>query len=296
MAEPLTKIGFIAFGEGAAVALARAGGLFEAQGIEVEVTRTPSSTEQMRGLIQGRWQIASTAFDNGPRVVGAGGAGGRRRRQGQLRRQPAGLRSGPRSGRGTTCAERRSPSTPWTPPTASSCAASCRSTGSSWTATTRSSPQARPATGWSRWRRARRSRASSTPRGTPAPRKRACASSPATRTSSPATRAASSPSADHGARRTGGVVTGFLRALLDAARWAADPSRRDAAIALLASATDLGEERAARALDDIPDPMRPETETFAIPLDIRLRFGLTPPHGPDVASYLDHSYLEEAQA
>ncbi|MYA61676.1 MAG: PhnD/SsuA/transferrin family substrate-binding protein, partial [Dehalococcoidia bacterium] len=73
----LTKIGFITFGEGAAVALARAGGLFEAQGLEVEVTRTPSSTEQMRGLIQGRWQIASTAFDNvlawsereGPEVV-----------------------------------------------------------------------------------------------------------------------------------------------------------------------------------------------------------------------------------
>ena len=73
----LTKIGFITFGEGAAVSLARAGGLMEAQGLEVEVTRTPSSTEQMRGLIQGRWQIASTAFDNvlawsereGPEVV-----------------------------------------------------------------------------------------------------------------------------------------------------------------------------------------------------------------------------------
>ena len=93
-----------------------------------------------------------------------------------------------------------------------------------------------------------------------------------------------------------GIVVGFLRALLDAARWTADPSRRNAAVALVAGASDLSEERAARALSDIPDPLRPDPETFAIPLEIRLRFGLTPPHGPDIASYLDHSYLEEAQA
>ena len=54
-----------------------------AEGLDVEVTRTPSSTEQMRGLINGRWQIASTAFDNvlawsereGPEVVAIARAG-----------------------------------------------------------------------------------------------------------------------------------------------------------------------------------------------------------------------------
>ena len=39
-------------------------GLFPANGIEVEVIVTPNSTEQMRGLGKGSWQIVSTAFDN----------------------------------------------------------------------------------------------------------------------------------------------------------------------------------------------------------------------------------------
>ena len=85
MANDLAKLGLITFSESAAVALARAGGLFERHGVEVEVTRTPSSTEQMRGLIENRWQIASTAFDNvlawsardgGPQVVGVAQASG----------------------------------------------------------------------------------------------------------------------------------------------------------------------------------------------------------------------------
>ena len=79
----MTKVGLITFGESAAIALARAAGLMEAEGLDVEVTRTPSSTEQMRGLINGRWQIASTAFDNvlawsereGPEVVAIARAG-----------------------------------------------------------------------------------------------------------------------------------------------------------------------------------------------------------------------------
>lgn len=55
---------FIVFNVDAATILARARGLFASQGFDVEVTITPNSTEQMRGLSTGKWNLASTAFDN----------------------------------------------------------------------------------------------------------------------------------------------------------------------------------------------------------------------------------------
>ncbi len=55
---------FITFGENPAVVIGRGRGLFASRGLEVETTLTRSSTEQMRGLSDGTWDIASTAFDN----------------------------------------------------------------------------------------------------------------------------------------------------------------------------------------------------------------------------------------
>lgn len=52
------------FNVDAALIVARARGLFAANGLDVEVTVTPNSTDQMRGLGQGSWPIVSTAFDN----------------------------------------------------------------------------------------------------------------------------------------------------------------------------------------------------------------------------------------
>jgi ABC-type nitrate/sulfonate/bicarbonate transport system substrate-binding protein len=48
----------------AALVAARAKGLFAANDLEVNIMVTPNSTDQMRGLGAGSWQIASTAFDN----------------------------------------------------------------------------------------------------------------------------------------------------------------------------------------------------------------------------------------
>jgi ABC-type nitrate/sulfonate/bicarbonate transport system substrate-binding protein len=48
----------------AALIVGRAKGLLAANGLEVEVMVTPNSTDQMRGLGRGSWQIVSTAFDN----------------------------------------------------------------------------------------------------------------------------------------------------------------------------------------------------------------------------------------
>jgi ABC-type nitrate/sulfonate/bicarbonate transport system substrate-binding protein len=52
------------FNVDAALAAGRSRGLFAAAGLDVEVRVTPNSTEQMRGLSQGSWQIVSTAVDN----------------------------------------------------------------------------------------------------------------------------------------------------------------------------------------------------------------------------------------
>jgi NitT/TauT family transport system substrate-binding protein len=52
------------FNVDAGLVVARAEGLFAANGLEVDVMVTANSTDQMRGLSLGSWQIASTAFDN----------------------------------------------------------------------------------------------------------------------------------------------------------------------------------------------------------------------------------------
>jgi ABC-type nitrate/sulfonate/bicarbonate transport system substrate-binding protein len=52
------------FNVDAALAVGRAKGMFAAAGLDVDVMATPNSTDQMRGLGKGSWQIVSTAFDN----------------------------------------------------------------------------------------------------------------------------------------------------------------------------------------------------------------------------------------
>ena len=52
------------FNVDAGLVVARAKGLFTANGLAVDVMVTPNSTDQMRGLSLGSWQIVSTAFDN----------------------------------------------------------------------------------------------------------------------------------------------------------------------------------------------------------------------------------------
>ena len=64
MATTPRSLRLISFGRSSIVALSRARGLFAERGLDVEATITPSSTEQMRGVGEGRWDIASTAFDN----------------------------------------------------------------------------------------------------------------------------------------------------------------------------------------------------------------------------------------
>src|SRR5581483_10111955 len=62
--KEMRKIQVNVFRIDAATVAARVNGYFAAEGFDVEITQTPNSTEQMRGLSQGKYQIVSTAFDN----------------------------------------------------------------------------------------------------------------------------------------------------------------------------------------------------------------------------------------
>ena len=48
----------------AATVAARVHSFFAAEGLDVDITVTPNSTDQMRGVSQGKFEIVSTAFDN----------------------------------------------------------------------------------------------------------------------------------------------------------------------------------------------------------------------------------------
>jgi ABC-type nitrate/sulfonate/bicarbonate transport system substrate-binding protein len=60
----MRKLRLNVFRTDAATAAARVHGDFNAEGLDVEVTVTPNSTDQMRGLSQGKFDLVSTAFDN----------------------------------------------------------------------------------------------------------------------------------------------------------------------------------------------------------------------------------------
>jgi ABC-type nitrate/sulfonate/bicarbonate transport system substrate-binding protein len=62
--KELKKIRLSVFRVDAATAVARARGLFAGEGLEIDITQTPNSTAQMRGLSKDEFQLASTAFDN----------------------------------------------------------------------------------------------------------------------------------------------------------------------------------------------------------------------------------------
>lgn len=63
-AQQLGTLQVSVFREDPAMAIGRLKGFFAAEGLEVKVVRTANSTDQMRGLSNGTFQVVSTAFDN----------------------------------------------------------------------------------------------------------------------------------------------------------------------------------------------------------------------------------------
>ena len=296
MANDLAKLGLITFSESAAVALARAGGLFERHGVEVDVTRTPSSTEQMRGLIENRWQIASTAFDNvlawsardgGPRIVGVAQASGSVDLPVYVRPEIASwddLRGKPLAVDAVDTAYglvlRRilqaqglelDRDYAFVAAGATGYRLEAMEKGEAFAAVLNPPWNARAEEAGMRLM----ARHSDVVPGYPG-----------------GVFAVSRPWGE--AHRE--EVAAFLRGLRDATRWARSPERRGAAAALAASEMGVGQEQAARALDRLPETLRPDPAAFVIPLEIRLRFGFAPPNGTAIADYLDASYLDAAEA
>ncbi len=289
----LQKIGFITFGESAAVALAKAGGLMEREGLDVEETRTPSSTEQMRGLIQGRWQIASTAFDNvlawsereGPEVVAIAKAS-------EGVNLPMHVRPEIQTWddlRGKALAVDAVDTAyglvlrrilqehgleldrdyTFVPAGATGYRFESMEKGETYAGILNPPWSGRAEEAGMRLFARHDEVVPDYPGGT---------------------YAVSRPWAE--ANRD--TVVAFLRALVAAARWASDPSRRKAAAELAAGAMSTDPGRAEVALARLPDSLDLDPQALSVPLGIRQRFGLTPPHGTDIAGFLDTSYLKAA--
>ncbi len=296
MASDLAELGLITFSESAAVALAHAGGLFERHGVAVDVTRTPSSTEQMRGLIENRWQIASTAFDNvlawsardgGPQVVGVAQASGSVDLPVYVRPEIASwddLRGKPLAVDAVDTAYglvlRRilqaqglelDRDYAFVAAGATGYRLEAMEKGEAFAAVLNPPWNARAEESGMRLM----ARHSDVVPGYPG-----------------GVFAVSRPWGE--AHRE--EVAAFLRGLRDATRWARSPERRGAAAALAASEMSVGQEQAARALARLPETLRLDPAAFAIPLEIRLRFGFAPPNGTAIADYLDASYLDAAEA
>lgn len=90
------------------------------------------------------------------------------------------------------------------------------------------------------------------------------------------------------------VVVGFLKGLVEASNWIADPATADLAAKRLAAESGSPEDEVKSRLSRITPDMTIKREGLEVVLDLRVRFGLTPPMGPDLSVYVDSSYGEAA--
>lgn len=89
-------------------------------------------------------------------------------------------------------------------------------------------------------------------------------------------------------------LVGFLRAWLAGVRWAKDPPNREDAIKLIAAEGNLPQPAAARFLADVPADGALNLANLRSVLDIRHQFGTPPPLGTSLDKYYDTSYYHEA--
>jgi ABC-type nitrate/sulfonate/bicarbonate transport system substrate-binding protein len=88
----------------------------------------------------------------------------------------------------------------------------------------------------------------------------------------------------------------FLRAWDDALHWSHDDSNRSSALQIIAAEEKLDEAGAARKLAQLPEDGHLNLPGLQTVLDLRVRFGLTPPMGQELARYFDASFYQEAVA
>lgn len=92
------------------------------------------------------------------------------------------------------------------------------------------------------------------------------------------------------------TLLSFLRVWSEAGRWAREARNREEAIGLIAADQNLGREQAAARLATLPESPRLNLAGLQVVLNLRTMFGFSPPLGSDLARYCDLRYLEEAGA
>ena len=91
-------------------------------------------------------------------------------------------------------------------------------------------------------------------------------------------------------RRT---LVNFLRTWNEALRWCHDDKNRSDVLQIIASEEKVDEAGASRKLAQSPKDGRLNLPGLQTVLDLRIRFGLTPPMGKELKSYFDGSFYQE---
>lgn len=90
-------------------------------------------------------------------------------------------------------------------------------------------------------------------------------------------------------------LVGFLRCLIQATRWGNDPANENEALKLLGDAHGIDAEGAKKELAQLPKQEGLNVKGLQVVLDLRVQFGMTPIKGPDLESYYDLQYYNEAK-
>ncbi len=91
-----------------------------------------------------------------------------------------------------------------------------------------------------------------------------------------------------------GEVAAFLKCLAEATAWGNDPANRPAALRVLGDAMELEEDGAAKELSALPATTELHLPGMQVPLDLRVSFGMPPGKGTNLAAYYDLRYHSEA--
>lgn len=91
-------------------------------------------------------------------------------------------------------------------------------------------------------------------------------------------------------------VKGFLGGLIDATNWLLDPATSDVAVRELSTSGGTAEKLVRAGLARVPRDLNLNMDGMRVVLDLRVRFGMTPGRGSDLATYIDASFAREAMA
>ena len=90
------------------------------------------------------------------------------------------------------------------------------------------------------------------------------------------------------------AVVGFLKGLLEAVRWLQNPATTDLAAERLAAEADQPVEQVKARFGGLSPDLTINRSGLEVVLDLRVRFGLTPPMGSDISVYVDTTYANQA--